>query len=65
MLAFEWETALISKDVRKVYAERRFQAIGYLNVRLFVVVFCFRGPMVRVISLRKANTREVSAYAKA
>ena len=62
MVDFEWETAQVREDVRKAYPERRFQALGYVQGRLHVVVFCFRGQTVRVISMRKANSREVNAY---
>lgn len=61
---FEWETAQLREDVRVAYAERRFQALGYVQGRLHVVVFCFRGQAVRVISMRKANSREVNGHAQ-
>jgi uncharacterized protein len=61
---FEWDTAVISEDVRKQYPEQRFEAIGYINVRLYVMIYCLRGDVVRVISLRKANNREEKIYAK-
>jgi uncharacterized DUF497 family protein len=60
---FEWETAKVRQDNRKHYAERRFEALGLIDGRLHVLVFCHRGAKVRVISLRKANSREVSRYA--
>ncbi|HHW4671280.1 MAG TPA: BrnT family toxin, partial [Xylella fastidiosa subsp. multiplex] len=41
----------------------RFEAKGYIGNRLHVMVFCLRGDAVRVISLRKANSREVRSYA--
>jgi len=62
--AFDWGGALVREDVRKPYSERRFQAVGYLNERLHVMVFCLRADVVRVISSRKANLREVNDYAK-
>lgn len=62
---FEWETALILEDRRHVYAEPRFEAKGYVGDRVCVMVFCLRDGVVRVISLRKANLREVKSYAKA
>lgn len=39
--------------------------IGYIlgGVRLFCVVYVERGNVRRVISLRKANNREVERYA--
>ncbi|RWA38841.1 hypothetical protein XfCFBP8082_12310, partial [Xylella fastidiosa subsp. fastidiosa] len=60
---FEWETAVVREDTRKQYAEPRFEAKGYIGNRLHVMVFCLRGDAVRVISLRKANSREVRSYA--
>jgi len=61
---FEWETALVREDARKRYAEPRFTATGYIGDRLHVMVFCLRVEVVRVISLRKANPREVKSYAE-
>ena len=39
---FEWETALVKPDERRHYAETRFEATGYIVLRLHVLVFCFR-----------------------
>jgi uncharacterized protein len=61
---FEWESAVVHEDTRKPYAEPRFQATGYIGERLHVMVFCLRADAVRVISLRKANPREVKRYAE-
>ena len=61
---FEWETAVVREDTRKQYAEPRFEAAGYIGERLHVMVFCLRTENVRVISLRKANPREVKRYAE-
>lgn len=55
----EWESALIREDVRKDYGERRFFVLGYIHDRLHAVVFTPRHDKVHVISLRKANAREV------
>jgi uncharacterized DUF497 family protein len=62
---FEWETAWVLEDHRKTYTEPRFEAKGYVGERLCVMVFCLRDSAVRIISLRKANLREVKSYAKA
>ena len=59
---FEWETAAIREDTRKAYAEQRFEATGLIGERLFVMVYCLRKSAFRMISLRKANTREVKRY---
>ena len=62
--AFEWETALIWEDNRQDYGEIRFCALGYIGVRIYHLVFTLRSGRIRVISLRKANRREVQRYAK-
>lgn len=58
------ETAVVCEDTRKEYAEQRFEATGYIGDRLHVMVYCLRSDSVRVISLRKANAREVKRYAQ-
>jgi uncharacterized DUF497 family protein len=62
---FEWNSALVAEDTRKPYTERRFQASGWINQRLYVVVFTPIPDGIRVISFRKANLREVKRYEKA
>jgi uncharacterized DUF497 family protein len=57
---FAWDSALIVEDLRKDYGERRFQALGL--DRLHMMVFTPRADNTRVISLRKANKREVKRY---
>jgi len=59
---FDWETALIRADTRRDYPEPRYIALGMLNGRLHVMAFCLRADAVRVISLRKANDREIDSY---
>ncbi len=61
---FEWETAVVHEDTRQQYAEQRFEATGYIGERLHVMVYCLRGDAYRIISLRKANPREVKRYAE-
>lgn len=61
-VAFEWDSALIVEDTRKDYGERRFQALGLIDGRLHVLVFTPRAGRTHVISLRKANGREVRRY---
>ena len=61
---FDWETALYVEDVRHVYPERRFVALGYLDERLHVICFTPIKGGIRVISFRKANLREAKRYEK-
>ena len=61
---FEWETAIVTVDNRHQYAEIRFRATGLIAQRVHVLVFCFRETKIRLISLRRANQREVKRYAR-
>ena len=61
---FDWETALYVEDDRKDYPERRFIALGFLNIRLHVICFTPIKGGFRIISFRKANAREVKRYEK-
>jgi uncharacterized DUF497 family protein len=61
--AFEWSCALVLQDTRRDYGEQRFQAIGFIEQHLHVLVFTPRADALHVISLRRANRRERSRYA--
>ncbi|PIE72106.1 MAG: hypothetical protein CSA20_09455 [Deltaproteobacteria bacterium] len=61
---FEFDTALVWKDDRQDYGEIRYCALGYIGLCLHQLVFTFRNNSIRVISLRKANKREVNRYAQ-
>lgn len=58
----DWSSAVIIEDTRKAYGERRFRVFGYIEERLYAVVFTPRGTAVHVISFRKANSREVKHH---
>ena len=59
---FAFETALIWRDDRRDYGEIRYSAIGMMEDRLHALVFTETTDGIRVISLRKANAREVKRY---
>lgn len=59
---FDFTTALIKEDQRKDYGEKRYIAFGFLKSRLHILVFTETSIGIRVISLRKANQREVLSY---
>jgi uncharacterized DUF497 family protein len=59
---FEWNSAYVLEDTRKDYGERRFQALGKIGGRVYMLVFTPRGRNVHVISVRKANRREIKRY---
>lgn len=60
----DWTTALIDEDTRADYDERRFRALGFIAERLYVTIFTPRDGTLHIISLRKANPREVKLYAQ-
>lgn len=62
---FDFETALIGKDIRTDYGEDRWIGLGLIGRRVFVVAFTWRDDRLRVISFRKANARESKRYAQA
>lgn len=62
---FQWDTAQVVADDRGSYGESRLVATGFIGKRLYVMAFTIRGGVVRIISLRKANAREVKDYEKA
>ena len=57
-----WEHALTLEDTRRVYGETRYITYAPLAGRLCVIGWCYRGDVMRVFSLRKANSREVRKH---
>jgi uncharacterized DUF497 family protein/uncharacterized protein (DUF4415 family) len=54
---------IILEDKRWVYNEKRWTALGLLNKRVMNVVYTKRlFNMIRIISFRKGNQREVKQY---
>lgn len=56
---------LVAPDERKTYGEPRQIGVGLIRGRMMVTVFTERNPeTIRIISLRKANTREQAKFKK-
>ena len=53
---------VVQADPRHSYGEERFQVMGRIEQRLFVIVYTPRRDAIRIISARKANQREVRDY---
>ncbi len=60
---FEWDTALQRSNT--IHGELRWVDTSYIGVRLYTVVYTWRGSRKRIISLRKASPREMREYAQA
>ena len=60
-----WEAALVWIDDRADYGEVRVVALAPIGDILYFVAFVDRETKRRIISLRRANRREVNHYVKA
>jgi len=58
---FDWESALVVFDWGKPNEEPRLTAAGLVGNRVHVMVFTLRDTYVRILSLRRANSREVGS----
>ncbi len=50
------------RDRRRDYGEDRYQVLGMIEERVYVVVYTMRGSIFRIVSARKANLREVKRH---
>ena len=53
---------MISRDSRFDYGEDRFHVLGQIDGRVFFVTYTLRAEVIRIISARKANQREIKRY---
>jgi uncharacterized DUF497 family protein len=60
--AFSDLDRVVREDTRYVYGEDRYQLMGKIDQRLFVIVYTPRNNALRIISARKANQREIQNY---
>ena len=60
----DWDSAICWVDDRKNYGEERCVALALIKQRLYFVVYVELKTGKRIISLRKANIREVQKYEK-
>jgi uncharacterized DUF497 family protein len=49
-------------DDRMDYGEPRFIVVGFLQQRMMVLVYTPRNEVKHIISMRKANEREIKKY---
>ena len=61
-IELDWEAALVWIDDRIEYGEMRMIALAPKSEILYYVAFVDRGEARRIISLRRANRREVKHY---
>jgi uncharacterized DUF497 family protein len=54
--------AKVLPDSRGDYGEPRYRAYGIIEARMHMLAFTLRDGVVRAISLRKANAKEVRRY---
>jgi uncharacterized DUF497 family protein len=60
--AFDDENRVTVIDNRCDYGETRYITLAKIDNRLYVVAFTLRSSIIRLISARKANSKEVKRY---
>ncbi len=60
--AFFDPNRIVRHDRRWDYGEPRYQLLGMVDRRVHVVVYTMRSSVIRIISARKANRKEVLHY---
>jgi uncharacterized DUF497 family protein len=61
-LVFDDPSRIERLDRRKDYGEPRWQTIGEIDGRIFLVVYTLREGRMRIISARRAHDNEVKEY---
>jgi len=61
-MQLDWDAALVWEDDRFTYGETRMIALAPAVDTLYYVAFVDRGEVRRIISLRRAERREVKHY---
>jgi uncharacterized DUF497 family protein len=61
----DWTSGIVVVDLRQAFGEVRLIRYAPLDGRLHVCVFTERNARLRIISLRKANQREIRDYGTA
>lgn len=57
-----WDSARYLPDLRRNYQEGRILAYLLIGDRLHAMIFTIRKSGIRIISLRRANNREIDRY---
>ena len=60
----DWTNEMVWQDVRQNYNEVRISGLVPLEGKIYAVVYVLRAESTRMISLRKANNREMKQYDK-
>lgn len=60
--AFEDKNRLTVIDNRSDYGEVRYITLARIEKRVYVLVYTLRSSVIRLISARKANSKEVQRY---
>ena len=62
----EWDTFISHEDSRFAYGEYRLSGMGFIGLRLYVLVYVeYDDEHWRAISLRPATKQEMNYYAEA
>ena len=64
LLNFDLSSSKLTVDHREDYGEERYRAVGFLDAKLYVLIFTVRKDKLRAISLRRAKREEAEDYAE-
>ena len=53
---------IAEQDRRRDYGEDRYRLLGMIDRRAYVVIYVVRVSVIRIISAREANRREIANY---
>ena len=53
---------IVVQDRRRDYGEDRYRLLGMIDGRAYVAIYTVRVSVIRIISARKANRREIANY---
>lgn len=60
--AFDDQNRITVIDSRFDYGEVRYITLARIDQRVYVLAYTMRGSVIRLISARKANSKEVKRY---
>ena len=60
--AFDDQNRITVIDDRFDYGEIRYITLARIDQRVYILVYTIRGSVIRLISARKANSKEVKRY---
>jgi len=58
-----WESKVVLIPAKDA-AEKRYMTVGKIGAVLWSAIITYRGPRIRIISVRRSTSREIAIYEK-